>query len=104
MCECAHHLRVIETRDIVHEGRTLTVTLVEDNDPRPDDYDCFDAAEIAAWKRDEWSFVGVLITEEGGKDFDSLWAVVYGRLNASTRITMDEIVSDHPVPGMLEGK
>lgn len=103
MCQCTCGPSVITTRDIIHEGRTLTVTVVEDIDATIDGYDCFDSDEIAAWRRDEWGFVGVLVTD-GGKEIDALWAVVYGRLNAETVITMDEIISDHPVPDMLRGK
>jgi hypothetical protein len=103
MRKCTCRPGVIETRDIEHGGRTVTVTVVEDNMSSPHDADCYTAEDIAAWERGEWIYVGVLITG-GTTEIDDLWGVEYGRLNELTTIDMDRIISDHPVPGMIEGK
>lgn len=41
---------------------TLTATLALDASASPDDYpDAYDAAQLAAWHRDEWCYVAVLV-------------------------------------------
>lgn len=95
-----YHSDIIDSRTIVHRGRTLTVTVMADPDAAPTDVECYTAEDVAAWYRDEWCYVGVLITE-GPIEVDALWRVEFGCLNASTTIDMDRIIADHPVPDML---
>lgn len=89
----------IDQRDIVHQGRKLTVVIVRDDHASPMEAECYLPEDIAAWKRDDWQYVGVLINE-GDQHIDSLWGVEYGRLS-TVDIGIDRIVSQHPVPDML---
>lgn len=102
MCQCTCQPGIIDTRDIEREGRTYTVAVVEDNMSSPHDADCYTAEEITAWEQDEWTYVGVLITE-GGVEVADLWGVEYGRLGDLV-IDMDRIITVHPVPEMIGGK
>lgn len=48
----------------------------------PDGADCYDAVSRAAWERDEWGYVGlvVTVTDDDGREwgFSSLWGIEYG--------------------------
>jgi hypothetical protein len=64
---------------------TFTIELLPDYDTRPDEFDCYDAADITAWKNDEWRYVGVRVKatiRAEGYDLDAitdgLWGVEYG--------------------------
>src|SRR3984893_9910256 len=45
-------------------GIVVRVDLENDLDSNPNEFDCYDAADIAAWKRDDWCFVTVVATVE----------------------------------------
>lgn len=102
MCQCTCQPGIIDTRDIEHEGRTLTVTVYEDWDSRPHDADCYSADDIAAWERNAWGYVGVVVTE-GATEIGGLWGVVYGAFGDHA-IGMDSIITVHPVPDMIGGR
>ena len=78
----------IETRtipDATIPGLSYRVTVVPDLDAgRPEDNgDCYTPAQIAAWSRDDWLYVGVIVTPViGGTDItaseQSLWGNEYG--------------------------
>lgn len=64
-------------------GLSYKIAVVPDLDSSPDDADCYTATQKAAWARDEWSYVGVIVTPvvNGTEllDFDdSLWGLEYG--------------------------
>ena len=44
------------------DGFTFTATLHRDYDSRPDEYECYTAKQIAAWKNDDWHYFGVVIS------------------------------------------
>ena len=52
----------IESKVIEHDGFTVTITVVPDSDSSPFDADCYSAADIDAWRRDEWFYVGYVYT------------------------------------------
>lgn len=59
-----------------------------DGDTQPTDYDCYDDEQIAAWRRDEWWYVGVIVevTAEVGDATvelanESLWGIDYDGWN-----------------------
>jgi hypothetical protein len=58
---------------------TYTARLEVDIDCSPDDFDCYDDEAIAAWKRDEWRYYGVVIDAERDgwekRDLASLWGI-----------------------------
>lgn len=51
----------IDQTTITHKGVTFEVILTADIDASPHDADCYTEADIAAWKNDEWRYVGVSI-------------------------------------------
>lgn len=99
----------IETREIVKNGITYKVTIEADYDVRPEsDGDWASQEDIDAWKRDEWRYVGVIVTpviagtEIEGAD-DSLWGCAWGTVPGNpVEFDMDEICNVHPVPQIIE--
>ena len=68
------------TTSVVIDGTTFTAYTEHDPDTAPDDFECYSPEEIDAWKRDDWSFVGVIIyaTRGGvllGDNLASLWGI-----------------------------
>jgi hypothetical protein len=64
-------------------GVKFSVRVVPDNDASVNDADCYSAKDVALWKHDEWSFVGVIVSVDiPGLDPEwasaSLWATQYG--------------------------
>ena len=51
-----------DTRSVDYGPFTIRATLVADTDSRPDDFDCYDADAIAAWRNDDWGYVGVVLS------------------------------------------
>lgn len=71
------------------DGISYRVRIVFDTDTSPADYDGYTPRQVDAWKRDEWIFVGVIVTP----DIDglhpwgfgaSLWGIVYGDIPLTT--------------------
>lgn len=77
----------IETRSLgTVDGFDITARIVPDTDTSADDYDCYTEEQIAAWRRDEWSYVGTIVTaSKAGLDLgeSSLWASEYGHVGES---------------------
>lgn len=46
---------------------TLRATITPDYDSRADDYECYTPEQVAAWSRDDWSFVGVVLSVHWGE-------------------------------------
>ncbi|MEV4454454.1 hypothetical protein [Microbispora sp. NPDC049633] len=97
----------IDSREITRDGITYRVDVYPDTDATPNDADCYSPADIAAWRRDDWHFVGVVVTpivngvEIGGADA-SLWGLQYGWAPSWRRyIDTDELVGEYPVPDMI---
>jgi hypothetical protein len=64
------------------DGWTITVDTQPDSESSTADADCYTRAQIDAWKRDEWSFVGCVVTasREGiTLGHASLWGMESGR-------------------------
>lgn len=67
-----------------YDDNTLTVTayMLEDPENSPYDVDCYDAADIEAWRADKWQFVGIVVevTNERGEVIgeDSIFGMEYG--------------------------
>ena len=82
--------RTLPARD----GFTLTARKYYDTDSTPDDYDCYTAKQVTAWRADEWQFVGLRVTasvdgiELGSAD---LWSIEDGRYTCTTE---DDVVTD----------
>lgn len=50
----------IDSKTIEHDGFTVTIHMVPDSDSTPFDADCYSASDIAAWRNDEWQYVGFI--------------------------------------------
>lgn len=63
------------------DGFAIEAVIVPDLDANPDEADCYDEADKAAWRRDEWSYVGTIVTaSQHGVELgsSSLWGSEYG--------------------------
>lgn len=63
------------------DGFDISARLVPDVDATVADYDCYDEAAVAAWRRGDWSYVGTIVTaSKAGITLgaDSIWASEYG--------------------------
>lgn len=84
------------------------IDVVPDDDSRPEETDALDEADVAAWKADEWRYVGVMVTPviEGIGDLDEsssdLWGVEFGTLPNVPSIDLDQPVKQYPVPDLIE--
>lgn len=102
--------------DPTNTSLTFHVRVVPDTESRPGDADVYgDHATMTAWRNDEWSFVGVIVTPVvAGVEYDeqstSLWGVEYGAFPITdehgmvleTRyIGIDEIATVHPGPDLI---
>ena len=53
---------VYDTRILADvDGFTLTAYAVYDTDTTPPEQDCYDAADVAAWRAGEWHYAGVVV-------------------------------------------
>lgn len=64
----------------VKDGFDITATLMQDDDTKPSDSDCYSKKVTAAWENYQWFFVGVVISvSRNGVDIDdnlvSLWGI-----------------------------
>lgn len=50
-----------DVADYKKDGFRIVAQLVHDSDTKPTDYDCYSDKEIAAWEKDKWCFVGMVL-------------------------------------------
>jgi hypothetical protein len=81
-------------------GLGFTISLYRDPDVDITDSDAYSEADIAAWKRDEWTFVTVEVRSDVGGIYDDLGACAFGTGDGWT-VSMDRMVTEYPVPDML---
>lgn len=88
---------VIEERFIGHADGSVTHMWIEpDHDVSPTDFDCYSPENIAAWRRDEWRYVVVMVSDEDTGGRAILGGVEYGlTLDDGSTYGMDRIVEDH---------
>lgn len=68
-----------EAEEIERDGMAYIVRVHLDHDTNPNEYDCYDAEDIAAYERGEWWFVGVEVYATVAPDTSaSLWALNMG--------------------------
>jgi transposase len=61
------------------EGYTIKATLHEDNCTHVRDSDCYSQEQIQAWKKDEWFYVGVVLSVSyNGTEIDDNAARLFG--------------------------
>ncbi|PVA17108.1 hypothetical protein DDJ46_17820 [Mycobacteroides abscessus] len=84
---------IIDQKDLgIIDGFNVVVYLVPDVDSTPYDADCYSDDDIAAWKRDDWGYVGTIVkaSREGivlGES--SLWASEYGVFDGKSISPLD---------------
>lgn len=83
---------MIKTRQARLEGISFKITLHQDDDSLPTDFECYEPADLADWRDGRWTYVGVTVETTFG--YASIWGVEYGRL-AGKWIGMDSIIADH---------
>lgn len=81
------------------------VVVSHDTDTRPDEFDCFDAADMAGWKADAWQFVVITVTPFlEGMTFDGaaevLGGVTWGHIGGRW-LDKEYAMNSHPVPEMI---
>lgn len=107
---------VYDTRNLTEngpvDGFTLTAYAVYDTYATPYDADCYDAADVAAWRRDEWYYAGVVVVaaREGielgsasiwGMDTGDYWADALRAAGHADMITpgTTDVLADVPGDG-----
>jgi hypothetical protein len=66
------------------EGFEIRAAMVPDTDSTPDDADCYDESDKAAWRNGEWGYVGIIVSAwRAGVELGeaSLWGTEYGILD-----------------------
>jgi hypothetical protein len=94
-------------------GLTVRAYTIADEDSSPLGEDCYTDTQKSAWRRDEWCYVGVIVTVTDAQGFewgsDSLFGVEAGTWTdtdesdtvTGTR-TLDPLTNpDHPLPTMI---
>lgn len=83
-CALLTAITAIDSRELGEtQGFDIRAELLPDPDTRPQDFDCYSAVDIEAWKQDQWSFVTTKITASragielgnaylGGSDYGQL--------------------------------
>ena len=71
----------IATRTIERDGIMYVVTVVPDENGDPTDADCYTSADLVAWHRGDWSFVGLTVHPVDHPDAQaSLWGLEFGEV------------------------
>lgn len=68
------------------DGFDLEARIVPDTDTTVGDYDCYTKKQIAAWRNDEWSYVGtIVVASKAGVELGeaALWGSEYGRVGVA---------------------
>lgn len=61
------------------DGTDYTARIELDTDSRPDDFECYSKKRVEAWRRDDWCFVGIVISaKRGGVELDEYAASLCG--------------------------
>ena len=73
---------ILEGIEGVPDGYRLTLTVHDDMASQPDDDDCFDPADIEAWREGRWRYVGieVAVVDDDGDELasDAVWGFELG--------------------------
>lgn len=74
----------LDTRDLgTVDGFQVSAALMPDLDAHPDEYECYGADDVTAWRDDWWTYVGIVVTvsREGIELGEaSLWAIEHGTM------------------------
>lgn len=107
----SENVHALYTREDGNAGVSLTYELWRDYDNTPEDAECYDAEDIAAWKKDEWHYYGVTVTATlgrfsvqeilGGIDAGDYWESAANPLDTEAQI-MAVALEYYPVRAMIE--
>jgi len=76
------------------DGTDYTATMHYDSSTIPEDFECYTPEEIKAWKRDEWCFVGIVVTAERGGVYLGTFASLWGIESDSSPDYLLEVAND----------
>lgn len=80
----------LDTRELFKHGQlTIRARMVVDEDSRPGDADCYDAADVDAWKEDRWQYVGLLVSvswDGVAIAEDNIWGTEHGYLGSGAYV------------------
>lgn len=99
---------LIDSVTVERNGIGYRIDLHEDDRTTPAHADCYDAADVEAWKKDEWRYVGIIVTPViDGMDLEScsvdLWSLEYGEAPGWGRfIDLDELAKVYPGPELMD--
>lgn len=85
----------------VPDGHVVRLYVYHDADGKPADYECYSDEDIAAWKRDEWTYVGVSVVvmrPDGATGESALWGIEQGDYWPGS----DESDIWHAVPDLID--
>ena len=78
----SHYVMTGDYREVPCGVFTIRATIVPDYDSRPEDFGgCYTPEAVAAWSRDDWSYVGVVLSVHWGEEITldrhaaSLWGL-----------------------------
>lgn len=95
------YICVGDTRTIERDGFEITARIEHDAHSTPDDADCYSERVKAAHRRDEWQYIGVVLSVSLRgvvlHDSTSLWGIecnLNQRANACIRDVADELLDE----------
>jgi hypothetical protein len=107
----SEHVHAVYTLEDTNAGVTLTYELWRDLDNSPEDAECYDPPDIAAWAKDEWHYYGVTVTATlggfsvqeilGGIDAGDYWESPANPLDTEQQI-MSVALEHYPARAMFE--
>lgn len=83
------HENAITSRDVTVYGIPVQVLIVPDAAVTPAEYDCYQPADIEAFRAGKWSYVGMVVRHKASGIEESLWAIEWGELNAGVDMDLD---------------
>lgn len=106
----SERVQALYTWEDTNAGVSLTYELWRDYDVSPEDAECYDAEDIAAWKNDDWHYYGVTVTATlgrfsvqeilGGIDAGDYWESAANPLDTEEQI-MSTALEYYPVRDMV---
>jgi hypothetical protein len=63
----SERVHAVYTLQDTNAGVTLTYEIWRDYDGSPEDLECYDPEDLAAWKNDDWHYYGVTVTATLGR-------------------------------------
>ncbi len=94
-----------DSMTLERDGIIFTVSLEYDDVRRPTDYECYSEDDVKAWRKDEWSFCGIVFrAEKNGVDLgivDSLWRIEIGDYFKDYHVYISDTVEEM-VPGAVK--